>query len=314
LPVAGQERRFRIAFANLNEDPSVRLEGLGFTGADVRRSFQLAARTFPVDMLYYDNADDDKRALNNIAAAIGEKADLVVEYNKTAATNAEIARQLNVAGIPALAINYPVPGAPLYGADNLAAGHIAGIALAQFARQNWPDETVVAAIVGDLDDASAAADRARGIGEGVRRELPDIPVTRLDSGGNPLRIEGVLSKFLAAQPKRKVLVAALDDGSALAAKTAIELARRIGDCIIVGQGVDRSIHGGAGDRKELDPSNRGSIILGSVAYYMDRYGYEVLPLALKILRGQSVPPRTVTQHALITAKNIFAVYPPYDMN
>jgi hypothetical protein len=78
--------------------------------------------------------------------------------------------------------------------------------------------------------------------------------------------------------------------------------------------VDRSIHGGAGDRKELDPSNRGSIILGSVAYYMDRYGYEVLPLALKILRGQSVPPRTVTQHALITAKNIFAVYPPYDMN
>jgi hypothetical protein len=27
-----------------------------------------------------------------------------------------------------------------------------------------------------------------------------------------------------------------------------------------------------------------------------------------------VPPRTATQHALITAKNIFLVYPPYDMN
>jgi hypothetical protein len=33
-----------------------------------------------------------------------------------------------------------------------------------------------------------------------------------------------------------------------------------------------------------------------------------------MLRGESVPPRTVTQHTLITAKNIFAVYPPYDMN
>jgi hypothetical protein len=73
------------------------------------------------------------------------------------------------------------------------------------------------------------------------------------------------------------------------------LARRLGDCIIVGQGVDRSIHGGAGDRKELDPSNRGSIVLGSVTYYMDRYGYDVLPLALKMLRGESAPPRTVTQ-------------------
>jgi len=56
-----------------------RLEGLGFTGLDVRRSFQLAARTLPVDMLYYDNAGDDAKALANVAAAIAEKADLVIE-------------------------------------------------------------------------------------------------------------------------------------------------------------------------------------------------------------------------------------------
>ncbi|MEA2758091.1 MAG: ribose transport system substrate-binding protein [Methylobacteriaceae bacterium] len=314
LPGIAQEPHFRIAFANLNEEPGARLEGLGFTGLDVRRSFQLAARTLPVDMLYYDNAGDDAKALANVAAAIAEKADLVIEYHTGTAANAEIARRLKAAGIPALAINYPVPGAPLYGADNLGAGRIAGLALGQFARQNWPDETVIAAIVGNLDEAAPAADRARGIAEGLRQELPDVSLTRLDSGGNPLRIEGVLSKFLASQSKRKVLVGALDDASALAAKTAIELARRLGDCIIVGQGVDRSIHGGAGDRKELDPSNRGSIVLGSVAYYMDRYGYDVLPLALKMLRGESVPPRTVTQHTLITAKNVFAVYPPYDMN
>ncbi|MEA2839387.1 MAG: ribose transport system substrate-binding protein [Methylobacteriaceae bacterium] len=314
LPGIAQERRFRIAFANLNEEPAARLEGLGFTGLDVRRSFQLAARTLPVDMLYYDNGGDDAKALANVAAAIAEKADLVIEYNNGAAANAEIARRLKAAGIPALAINHPVPGAPLYGADNFGAGRIAGLALGQFAKQNWPDETVIAAIVGNLDDTGPAADRARGIAEGLRQELPDISLTRLDSGGNPLRIEGVLSKFLAAQSKRKVLVGALDDASALAAKTAIELARRLGDCIIVSQGVDRSIHGGAGDRKELDPSNRGSIVLGSVAYHMDRYGYDVLPLALKMLGGESVPPRTVTQHILITAKNIFSLYPPYDMN
>jgi hypothetical protein len=33
-----------------------------------------------------------------------------------------------------------------------------------------------------------------------------------------------------------------------------------------------------------------------------------------MLRGESVPPRTTTQHTLITAKNIFVVYPPSDMN
>jgi ribose transport system substrate-binding protein len=314
LPGRAQERRFRIAFANLNEEPAARLEGLGFTGLDVRRSFQLAARTLPVDMLYYDNAGDDAKALANVDAAITDKADLVIEYHNNAAANAEIARKLKAAGIPVLAINHAIPGAPIYGADNFLAGRIAGKALGDYAKQNWADETLAAAIVGDLEEAGPPAERARGIAEALRQELPGVSLTRLDSGGNALRIEGVLSKFLATQSKRKVLVGALDDASALAAKTATELARRLGDCIIVSQGVDRTIHGGAGDRKELDPSNRGSIVLGSVAYYMDRYGYDVLPLALKMLRGENVPPRTATQHALITAKNIFVVYPPYDMN
>jgi len=123
-----------------------------------------------------------------------------------------------------------------------------------------------------------------------------------------------LGKFLSQQTKRKVLVAALDDPTALAAKAAIERAGRVGDCVIVSQGLDKSIHGGTNDKKEIDPSNRGSIILGSVAYYVDRYGYDVLPLAMKILRGEEVPAKTTTQHILISGKNVFTEYPPTDMN
>ena len=88
-------------------------------------------------------------------------------------------------------------------------------------------------------------DRIQGIVEGLQRELPDVTSTRLDTSGNPVRIEGLLGKFLRAQTGRKVLVAALDDATALAAKTAIEVAGRLGDCIIVSHGVDHSVHGGA---------------------------------------------------------------------
>lgn len=138
--------------------------------------------------------------------------------------------------------------------------------------------------------------------------------TRLDTSGNPVRVEGLLGKFLAAQRGRKVLIAALDDPTAIAARGAVELAGRLGDCVIVGQGVDRSIHGGASDKREIDPNNRGSIVLGSVAYFLDRYGYEVLPLAVRVLRGEAIPFRTATRHVLITARNVFEVYPPFDMN
>ena len=68
---AGQ-RRFRIAFANVNDDPSARVEGLGFSGAEVRRSFELASRTLPVDMIYYDNAGDPEAALANASDAIAD--------------------------------------------------------------------------------------------------------------------------------------------------------------------------------------------------------------------------------------------------
>jgi ribose transport system substrate-binding protein len=65
-----ETRRYRVAFANLDETPGVTIEGLGFTGADVRRSFELAARTLPLDMLYFDNAGDPERAIANADAAI----------------------------------------------------------------------------------------------------------------------------------------------------------------------------------------------------------------------------------------------------
>ena len=139
-------------------------------------------------------------------------------------------------------------------------------------------------------------------------------MTRLDTSGNPIRLDGLLSKFLVTQARTKVLVATLDDPTALAAKGAIERAGRIGDCVIVSQGLDHSVHGGANEKREIDPNNRGSLILGSVAYYVDRYGYEVLPLAMKMLRGEQIPERTSTRHVLVSAKNVFTEYPPTDMN
>jgi ribose transport system substrate-binding protein len=306
LRAEDQQRRYRIAFADLNEEPGVRIEGLGFTGAEVRRSFELAARTLPVDMIYYDNGGDSEKALGNVEDAIERKVDLFVEFFSDMDVNGEVGSKLKAAGIP---------GAPLYSADNLAAGRIAGKALGQFAKENWADETIVAVVAGDLGDpARYLADRVQGINEGLHEDQPDVSPARLDTSGNPVRVEGLLSKFLASQTRRKVLVATLDDPTALGAKSAIERAGRIGDCVIVSQGLDRSIHGGASDKKEIDANNRGSIVLGSVAYYIDRYGYEVLPLALRILRGEELPRLTTTKHILVSSKNVFTEYPPFDMN
>ena len=133
-PAQAETGRFRIAFANLDETPGVTLEGLGFTGAEVRRSFELAARGQPVDMTYYDNAGDAARAVANADAAIAAHVDLLIEYCADADANADIARRLAAAHIPALALIDPLPGAPCYGPDNRVAGRIAGQALVALCR------------------------------------------------------------------------------------------------------------------------------------------------------------------------------------
>jgi ribose transport system substrate-binding protein len=309
--LASADRRWVIAFANVTEEPGVTVEATGFTGAEIRESFTLAARAYPVEVVFYDNHRDDARAVANAEAAAARKVDLYVQYHASDVGNAAVARTLKAAGIPVLAINHAVPGAPLYTVDNVAAGRMAGEALAEFASRAWRGQPAVAVVVGHI---GAVPDRIQGVTESLRRRLPGARLSTLDTQGNPAQVAAILGPVLAANPARKVLVAATDDATALAAKAAIESAGRTRDAAIVGHGVDRTIHGGMNDRKELDPANRSSIMIGSVAFYLDRLGYEVLPLALRMLRGETVPARTTTPHKLITAGNVFIEYPPSDMN
>jgi ribose transport system substrate-binding protein len=311
---ASAERRYTVAFANLTEEPGVTLEGTGFTGRDVRESFVLAARRYPIDLVFYDNQRVRNRALANVADAVARKVDVYIQYHDDPAVNAAVGERLRAAGIPVIAINYPVPGAPLYTADNRAAGRTAGDALGSFARV-WRGQPLVAVLLGALGATSdRLAERVQGVSEGLKATLPGVRIVSLDTHGNLTQAGPLLGKVLAANASAKILVAAMDDATALAAKGALEAAGLANHAAIVGHGADRSVHGGLNERKEIDPNNRGSILIGSVAFYLDRYGYEVLPLALKMLRGEPAAERTTTRHLLITPANVWVEYPPYDMN
>jgi ribose transport system substrate-binding protein len=310
-----QERRFTIAFANLTDDPGAGIEGLGFTGQDVRSSYVLGARGLPIDLVLYDNARERAKAVANAEDAVQRKVDLYIQYCDDQAANEEVARRLTAARIPVLAVNFPVGSAPLYAADNREAGRLAGDALGKFALTTWRGRLLAAAILGAAKDPSKTVQaRIAGITEGLRQQLPDVVPVQLDSGGNFLDAQAQLRRFLAKESGTMALVATLDDTTALAAKLAAETAGRVPDTVIVSQGCDPSVHGGVSSNKVIDPNNRNSIVLGSVAYFLDRYGSEILPLALKMLRGEPVPPRSFTGHVLVTAKNVFKIYPPIDIN
>jgi ABC-type sugar transport system substrate-binding protein len=309
-----EDRRHVIAFANDTEEPGVTVEGTGFTGREVRESMALAARRYSIDLIFYDNRRDAARIVANAEDAAARNVDLYVLYARDQRAAAAAADRLRAAGIPLLTVNVAVPGVPQFSVDNRAAGRIAGTALADFGARTWRDQRVLAVIVGAVAGDERLRERADGIVEGVRGRPGGGAVTTLDTGGNPAQVAPALGRFLAAHPGAKILVAALDDATALAAKSALESAGRAADAVIVGHGADTSVRGGVNDKKEIHPFNRGSILIGSVAFYLDRLGYDVLPLALRMLKHEPIPARTTVRHTLITPANVFREYPPSDMN
>ena len=68
----------------------------------------------------------------------------------------------------------------------------------------------------------------------------------------------------------------------------------VNDVVLTGQGADRSL------REEL--SNPASRVMGATTYHPERYGEQLIRLALKILRGEPAPPAVNIEHSFISQR------------
>jgi ribose transport system substrate-binding protein len=98
-----------------------------------------------------------------------------------------------------------------------------------------------------------------------------------------------------------VLVGAINDPSAIGALRAFEEAGRLEECAVMGQ------NGSIEARSEI--RNPGSRLIGSVAYFPERYGEAAIALALNIVQGKATPPAVFVKHQLITSNTVDRIYP-----
>jgi ribose transport system substrate-binding protein len=98
-----------------------------------------------------------------------------------------------------------------------------------------------------------------------------------------------------------MLVGTINDPSALGALRAFQEAGRTEECAIMGQNASPE------GRAEL--RGRGTRLIGSVAYFPETYGPEIVTVALDILHRRPVPPAVFVKHQLVTPENVDHVYP-----
>lgn len=273
---------------------------------DVRRSLEAAARAARVDLMVLDNAEDDAElCIRNAQRLVSTRADAVIFFEPHEAIGHAIADQFFQARVPFITVEIGIESGVYFGANNYQAGKLAGQALAQFATAEWKGQFDYAVLIESTLSVQRVQARVSGALAALREkvgEIPDDRVLRCDGRGNAAESYKAVRKLLTGKvAKRRLLVSAFNDLSALGCLKAVRELGLEQQVAVVGQNGSREVW-----PELLNPASR---LIASVAYFPEKYGKGLVELALAVLARQTLPPAVYAEHALVTRQNLLRYYP-----
>jgi ribose transport system substrate-binding protein len=271
---------------------------------EVSTGLQRAAAAEGIELICVDNRYNAKIAQRNADVLVREKVDLVIEFQTDEHVAPIVAAKYREANIPLIAIEIPHPGATYYGANNYEAGLMGGRYLGRWTKQVWHSQADEVLLIALKRAGSLPQMRLTGMLVGMKETCPALEnckVTYLDGDGKLGESFEAMRRHLRTSRARRFLVGAINDPSALGALRAFEEVGRTDACAIMGQNASPE------GRDELRQS--GTRLIGSVAYFPEKYGAELVSVALDLLHRRPVPPAVFVKHQLITPDNVNHVYP-----
>lgn len=291
-----RERSFRIGYAAMTTK--------SLFARDVTESIRVAAAENRTELIELDNQLSARVAIGNSEKLVRERVDLAIEFQVCHEIAPLVAAKFADAGIPMIAVHTPHPGATFFGGNNYIAGRIGGRALGRWAVKAWSGKVDKVLLLGHAATGPLTNSRLTGMAVGITETLPDFDssaIVRLDAKGGYAETMDIVLKHLARSSAKRILVGAINDAVALGALRAFTEIGRPEDCAIMGQ------NGTIAARMEL--RTPGSRLIGSVAFFPEKYGDHLMPLAIGILRHKYIPPAVFIKHTLITAQNVDEFYP-----
>ena len=291
-----KQRLYRLGYAAQGTDYQFSKE--------VSAGLERAAAAEGVELISVDNRYNPKTAQRNADVLVRERVDLVIEFQTDEQIAPIVAAKYRDANIPLIAIEIPHPGATYFGANNYEAGLIGGRYLGRWAKQRWDGEVDEIVLVVLKRAGSLPQMRMTGMLVGMKEVCPHLEqrrVTYLDGDGMLGDSFEAMRRHLRTSRSRRLLVGAINDPSALGALRAFQEAGRTEACAIVGHN--------ASPEGRTEMRQPGTRLVGSVAYFPEKYGAEILRVALDILHHRAVPPAVFVKHQMVTPDNVNHVYP-----
>lgn len=288
-------RRRRIGFVSISQS-------IQFV-AEVERGIGSEAAECGLDLLVRHHEFDSSLLIHQVNELLASGIRLLLCYNQDEHLSHVLADRCSAAGVPVVAITFPVPGAFVFGVNNYRAGLAGGEGLGDLIERKWPG-SLDCVVVLDIPGSSPAQQaRITGMLEGLRTrvDVPASAVLHLHPDRHTATAEVAMHEVLHSHEQaRHIAVLCYNDVNALGALRAVEAAGRADHVAILSQG------GVAEVRAHL--RKRRSAMWGAVAHFPERFGERLIPVVLRILRDEAVPAATYTEHVLLTRSNIARYY------
>jgi ribose transport system substrate-binding protein len=279
-------RRLKFGFANLSTQISLAVE--------IQESLEKATAAAGVDLIVWDNDRNADRALRNAEEMAKERVDIAIEFQLFEQVAPVIADLFARARIPVISIVNPHHSSLYLGVDNYRAGFSAGMVLADYATRHWGGEVDALLLLESRPAGRTVQSRLIGVWRGIENKLGTLrqnSVHHLDSGGDKATSRSAVKHFLRKRSAKSILIAGINDETAIGAAEAAKKVCGSRDIAIVG-------HGGSAEMIKMvaDPT---SPCIGTVSFHPELYGPELVTFSFLTLRGKSTTPAHYIHHELV---------------
>ncbi len=275
----------------------------------IKRQLVLAGGDLGQGWISMDNRYDPAVARENMDSMLSRHPDIFIEYQSDPKLNSMIAAAFAAAGIPVLAVDVPIPGAPLVGTNNYTVSVMAGHAMARLIREKWGGWDAADLVV--ILKAPAGGEhmmlRTEGVADALAEEFgidaADPKILRSVGGMGQLeQAKAAMAEVLASHPEAvKIALASINEQIMAGCIAAMKEAGRWDrdNTVVVTMGADA-----------LGQSQvRDGLSDAAVAFFPEHYGDYIVPAVAALLTGNAVPPSIFVKNEVITGANIDRWYP-----
>lgn len=293
-PVPGSGSGLKLGYISLSEAvPFAHLVTLGI---------EHVAKADGAQMVVCDAKNDPATALACARTFVSEGVQGYLNFQ----ADASAAPSICSAGpkVPVIAID--IPQSPcqkaFMGANNSAAGELAGLAVGTYFKQRFQCKYDAYISLNGFESGAVNTARMGGYDKGFSSVCGTIHNERKIQADRIDQARSAFTDVLTALPgASRIIAVSINDDGIEGAIAAAKTQGRVSSLFVSGQGADPSAW--------CDIKTNSQWIADS-AYFPERYGQIGVPNLIKLIKHQTVPPKLFVPHVVINQTNIDHYYHP----